>query len=146
MPVQFLAPTFDTFRHGVMLNAMTVKKSKLKIEKKKLTLDDFAAAIQKDYAAIRRDMATKEDIRQIREGMATGFRNVRDEMATRMAMRDLQADVKTITDVMVSKADLAEAVRTELDAPSQARAIDDLRTRVLHVEEKLGIKRNRRAA
>jgi hypothetical protein len=49
---------------------------------------------------------------------------------------------------MVSKADLAETIRRELDASPFARESDvkDLRERLLRVEEKLGIKPSRRAA
>ena len=75
-----------------------------------------------DLLAIRKDMATKRDV----DGN----------------FRDLRADVKTITEVMVSKADLANTLRAELDKSSYAKQeeVNDLRTRVHHLEEKLGIR------
>jgi hypothetical protein len=86
--------------------------AKPKQPKKKIkTLDEFAAAIHTDYLTISKQMATKEDIRQIRNDMGIGF-------------RDLHADVKMITEVIVSKADLTEAIREELDKSSFAKEKD----------------------
>lgn len=107
-----------------------------------MTLDDFAVAIQHDLARMAtkddlkhmatkddiRDMATKQDIRDIHKGMA-----------------DIRADVKMVTDVMVSKADL-EALREELLREIRAgKHIDELRERLAIVERKLGIAKNRAA-
>lgn len=71
---------------------------KPKAKKKKMTLDDFAVAIQRDLA----HMATKDDIRELRENMATKL----DIKQIHGRLRDLSDDVKTVTDAMVSKADL----------------------------------------
>ena len=53
-----------------------------------------------------------------------------------------------ITDSMVSKADLSEAIRHELDASPFAKASEmkDLNERMLLVEEAVGIKPKRRGA
>jgi hypothetical protein len=121
---------------------MTTKKTKPK--KKAMTLDDFALAIQTDYMALRKDvatgfdhiqkeMATKEDIRQIRAETGIGFRN-------------LGADMKMVTDAMVSKSDLANTLAEELAKSPYARQIADLQTRVNILESKLGTKPTRRAA
>lgn len=91
----------------------------------------------------------------MRKDMATGFRAVREEMATkqelgevRAMVKDLRADVKMVTEVMVSKADLAETVRRELDAAPFAKEseVKELRERIAVVERKLGIEKARRAA
>jgi len=121
---------------------MAAKQTKTK--KKAMTLDDFAVAIQKDHIALRKDvatgfaeireeMATKEDIRQVRAEVGIGFRN-------------LDADVKMITDAMVSKADLANTLAEELGKSPYARQIQDLQTRVNVLETKVGIKTTRRPA
>jgi len=119
---------------------MTAKQTKTK--KKPMTLDDFAVAIQKDHMALRKDMAAgfakvrdemKEEVRQVRAEVGIGFRN-------------LDADVKMITDAMVSKADLANTLAEELAKSPYARQIQDLQTRVNVLETKVGIKTTRRAA
>jgi len=126
----------------VFLTTMEAKHTKPKPKKKAMTLDDFAVAIQTDYMALRKDMATgfahvreetKEQARQLRAEMETGFRN-------------LDTDLKMITDVMVSKADLANTLAEELAKSPYAREIADLQTRVNILESKLGIKPIRRAA
>lgn len=125
-----------------MIKTMT----KTKIKKKAMTLEDFAAAVHQDYLAIRKDMVTKKDL----ERFATkeDLFNLGQKMVTREEFRELQSDVKMITDSMVSKADLSEAIRRELDASPFAKAskVKDLSERVLRVEEKLGIKTGHRAA
>jgi len=107
-----------------------------------MTLDDFAVAIQRDYTALRKEMASgftemheeiKENSRQLRAEMGIGFRN-------------LDADVKMLTDAMVSKADLANTLAEELAKSPYVRQIADLQTRVNALESKLGIKPTRRAA
>jgi hypothetical protein len=79
--------------------------NKSKTKKKPMTLDDFAVLIQKDLAR----MATKEDIKAIREEMASKaeFRLLRSEME--IGFKNLNDDVKMITDTMVSKAETSGA-------------------------------------
>ena len=113
---------------------MTGRNAKPK--KKAMTLEDFALAIQKDYLAIRKDMATKADLWPLERDIKTLDANVR-------GMRD---DVKMITDTMVSKADLANTLAEELAKSPYARQIRNLETRVHAVESKLGMKPSRRAA
>src|SRR5580704_18016695 len=121
---------------------MGVKKTKPK--KKAMTLEDFAIAIQKDYLSLRKDvaagfaqvrseMATRAELRQLRREMEIGFKNVND-------------DVKMITDTMVSKADLANTLAEELAKTPFARQIADHETRVNALEHKVGIPPTRRAA
>ena len=116
-------------------------------KKKSLTLEDFAAAIQKDYRAlnkkmdtqyraIRKDMATKADLWPMQRDIKTLEKNV----------HELQEDVKMITETMVSKADLAETLAHELAKSEYARQLGDIRERVNVLESKLGIKPIRRAA
>src|ERR1700680_803746 len=106
--------------------------AKLTTKKKLMTLEDFAMAIQKDYAAIRKDMATKGDLYALSQ-----------KMVTREEFRDLRSDVKMITDTMVTKADLANTLGEELAKSEYARHIDDLRARVGVLEQKLGVKPTR---
>jgi hypothetical protein len=127
---------------AVFLTRMSVKKTKPK--KKAMTLEDFAIAIQKDYLSLRKDvaagfaqvraeMATKAELRLLRREMEIGFKNVND-------------DVKMITDTMVSKADLANTLAEELAKSPYARQTKDLESRVNVLEGKLGIRPTRRAA
>jgi len=117
---------------------MTAKKTKPK--KKAMTLDDFALAIQKDLAR----MATKDDIRAIREDTKAEIQQLRNEMG--IGFRNIDADMKMMADVMVSKADLANTLAEELAKSPYARQIQDLQTRVQVLEGKLGVKPTRRAA
>ena len=95
-------------------------------------MEDFAAAIQKDLAR----MVTKDDLLPIQRDIRTLHAN----------LKDVRDDVKMITETMVSKADLAETLAEELAKSSYGRRVDDLRTRVNVIEEKLGIKPTHRAA
>jgi len=98
------------------------------------TLDDFAAAIHQDYLEIRKEMGAK-------------FWPIERDLKTLTSqVGELRADVKQITDVMVSKADLANTLGDELAKSIYGRQIDDLRSRVSILEAKLGIKTVRRAA
>jgi hypothetical protein len=124
----------------VFLTVMTTKKTKPK--KKAMTLDDFALAIQKDLAR----MATKDDIKAIRDDMATKaeLQQLRNEMG--IGFRNIDADMKMMAEVMVSKADLANTLAEELAKSPYARQIQDLQTRVHALESKLGVKPTRRAS
>ena len=104
-----------------------------------MTTDGYFRAIQEDLTALRRDMVS-------------GFRAVRDEMATtsevsevRGMVKDLRADLKIVTDVMATTADL-QALREELLREIRdGKHIDELRERLAVVERKLGIEKTRRA-
>src|SRR5579864_5736457 len=112
---------------------------KQKHKKKGTGAEGFFRAIQDDLVAIRKDMmagfrgvhedmATKEDVRQIRADMM--------KLATREELRDVREDVKRITDAMVSKADL-EALREELLREIRdGKHVDELRERLHLVEQK----------
>jgi len=125
---------------AVFLTVMSAKQTKTK--KKPMTLDDFAVLIQKDFAR----MATKSDIEAIRAEMATKeeIRVLRTEM--RIGLKNLNDDVKNVTDAMVSKADLANTLAEELAKSPYGRQIADLQTRVHILERKLGVKPTHRAA
>jgi hypothetical protein len=98
--------------------------------KKKLTLEDLAAAIQGDFLAISRDMATKQDIAELREEMATkhDLAALRDEMISRFATH---SELQAIEDRLLE----------EMAKIKYAKEIDELRTRVNRVEQQLGIGR-----
>jgi hypothetical protein len=117
-----------------MIKENTMAKPKTK--KKAMTIEDLAGAIQKDFLAIRRDMATKADIRAIREEMATGFSAVREEMATKEMLADVSDRIS------VAKDELQE----QIAGLRYAKEIDALAERLKLVEEKLGLKPTRRAA
>jgi|SRR5579884_3421085 len=129
-----------------MLNPMPKKPAKR--EKKPMTLDRFAVAIQTDLQATRRAVA--DGFRSIREDMAAEFRTVRDEMrrdfATKAEVRELREDVQRITDAMVTKADLDRLREELLLEIRQGEHVDELRARLTVVEAKLGIKPSRKAA
>jgi hypothetical protein len=117
-----------------------MKPKETKLRKKPMTLDDFAVLIQKDLVRI----ATKDDIKAIREDAKEDTRVLRNEM--RVGFKNLNDDVKMITDTMVSKADLANTLADELAKAPYARQIADLQTRVNVLESKLGVRPTRRAA
>ena len=81
-------------------------------------------------------------LKSIRDDMATGFRAVRDEMATHKDLLEVRDDVRRLNEIMVSKADLSETIRRELDASPfvTASEVKDLNERMLRVEEAVGIK------
>jgi hypothetical protein len=122
-----------------------------KLNKKPMTLEDFAMAIQTDLARV----AMKDDIRNIHDEMATiraematkeDLRKIREEMATTKELNEVRADVKMITDVMVSKADLERLREDLLHEMKYGNPIEELRERLEVVEKKLGITHGRRAA
>jgi hypothetical protein len=103
-----------------------------------MTLEDMARAIQGDLAL----MATKGDILALGATMDDGFKKVRNEIA------DVRDDVVRMNGIMVSKGDLAETLRRELDVSPYARESDikEVRDRLLRVEQKLGLKPGHHAA
>jgi hypothetical protein len=105
-------------------------------KKKPMTLEDFAAAVHKDYLEIRKDMATTNDLWPLQRDIKTLDKNV----------RELRSDITIITETMVSKADLASTLGEELEKSQYARHINDLQARVNVLEQKAGIKSTRRAA
>jgi hypothetical protein len=118
---------------------------KKQTRKQSLTLDDFAALIQKDLAR----MVTKKDITAVTSDITVikdDLVAIRNSMATREELKEVRDDVKQITDLMVSKMDLAETLRTELAESEYSREVSELRTRVERLEDKLGTKHARRAA
>ena len=88
-----------------------------------MTIDDLAQAIQGDFAALRKDMATKQDL-------ALAVADLRSEMTTRFAGRsELRSEINS------AKEELLE----EIGKIKYAKEIDELRARVQLVERKLGI-------
>lgn len=115
---------------------------KRKHKKKVAGTEVFFRAIQQDLIAIRadmaagfrgvhEDMATKEDIRQVRAEMM--------KLATREELREVREDVKRITDAMISKADLEDLREELLREIRDGKHIEELRERLLSVEQKLGM-------
>jgi len=134
-----------------MINPMA--PAKRKTQKKELSFEHYARAIQTDIAQLGKSMETgfksmREEIGSIRGEMAAGFNSVRDEMATHKNLLEVRDDVQQLNDIMVSKADLSETIRRELDESPFAKEseVKDLSERLLHVEEKLGIKPGHRPA
>jgi hypothetical protein len=130
---------------GVFLTRMSVKKTKPK--KKAMTLEDFAVAIQKDYLSLRKDMATgfaqvraematKEDLQALRDETRKEFALIREQMATKK-------DLSAVSDrISVAKDQLQE----QISGLKYAKEIDELRARVNTLEDKVGIHQSRRAA
>lgn len=98
--------------------------------KKKVTLEDVAAAIQGDLLAIRRDMVTKQDIAELRDEMATkrDLAVLREEMISRFATH---SELQAVEDRLLE----------EMGKIKYAKEIDELRARVKRVEQELGIGR-----
>jgi hypothetical protein len=63
-----------------------------------------------------------------------------------IGLRNLNDDLKMITDTMVSEADPAKTLAEELERSPHGRQIADLQTRVHMLERKVGIKPTHRAA
>jgi hypothetical protein len=102
-----------------------------KPKKKPLSFDHYARAIQADIAHLTETV--KAGFASIRGDMDSGFTNVRD-------------DVARMNGIMVSKAELEETIRRQLDVAPYATetGVKELGERVLRVETKLGIKSRRR--
>ncbi len=104
-----------------------------------MTIDEFAVAIQRDLQAIRSDMVTKADLDKnlwpIQRDIKTLDTNI----------RELREDLRTNTDVMVSKADLSNKIAEELANAEQGKQLQDVRRRVEVLERKLN-KTTHRAA
>jgi len=101
---------------------MIITMATPKAKKKERSLDHYARAI-------------RDDIATLGEKMDFGFAKVHKQM------RDIREDLKRFNEAMVSKADLEETIRRELDKSPYAKESDlnDLRTRVVRLEEKLGL-------
>ena len=84
-----------------------------------MTLDRLAIAIQKDFAAIRAEVAPKFDV-------------LEDQIHQCATHGDL--------------ADLRQELLEEIGKIKYAKEIDELRAPVVRVAEKLGLKESRRAA
>jgi len=113
---------------------------KAKPKKKPLSFEHYARAIQTDIADLGKEM--RDGFKSMHSDIATGFENVRKQT------HDIREDVKRLNEIMVSKADLSEAIRRELDISPYAKEADvkEIRERLFRVEEKLGLKPSRRAA
>ena len=108
-----------------------------KPKKKPPSFEHYARAIQTDIADLGKEV--REGFKSMRSGVDAGFENARKQM------HDIREDVTRLNEIMVSKADLTETIRRELDASPYAKEADvkDLRDHLLRVEEKLGLKPSR---
>lgn len=108
-------------------------------------MEGYFQAIQHDLAG----MATKNDIQQSRAEMERGFKHVEASFKNVYhQIGEVRDDVKRLNEIMVSKADLAETVRRELDAAPFAKQseVKELRERITVIEQKIGIERARHVA
>lgn len=111
---------------------MATKKAKTK--EMAMMLEGFAALIQKDLAR----MATKDDIRLIREEMAT------KKDLERFATKE---ELATAFDALADRIAIAkEDLQDQIAGLKYAKEIDELRSRVNVLERKVGIKPASRAA
>lgn len=118
-----------------------------------MTIDDLAASIQKEFVAIRKDMATKSELALLRgeiAGMRETMDGMRETMATKKDLADLREEISTR---FATRSELQSAVSAakneileEIGKIKYAKEIDELRVRVQRVEQKLGIGPGRRAA
>jgi pyridoxine 5'-phosphate synthase PdxJ len=117
---------------AVCLTIMTAKQTKPK--KKPMTLDAFALLIQKDLVR----MATKDDLKVIREEMAT--KKDLERFATK---EDLDTAFSTLSDrIAIAK----EGLQEQIAGLKYAKEIDELRARVNTLEHKVGIRPTHRGA
>ncbi len=112
-----------------------------------MTLEDFAAAVHKDYLAISKQMATKEDLKQF--ATKEDIRAIRAEMATKadiMKIREEMATKEGLADVSDRISVAKDELQEQISGLRYAKEIDALAARVKLVEEKVGIGPRRRAA
>lgn len=88
--------------------------------------------------------AIQNDIAQLGKNMEAGFKSIQEEMtthATHAALMDVRDDAQRLNAVMVTKGELAEVVRRELEMASYAKEskVKELDKRVCRVEKKLEI-------
>jgi len=115
-----------------------------------MTLDDFAVLIQKDLAR----MATKDDLKAIREEMAT--KKDLERFATKQDLVAIRGEITSIRENMATKEDLAavsdrisvakDELQEQISGLKYAKEIDELRARVNTLEHKVGIRPSRSAA
>jgi len=118
-----------------------MKTKKTKPKKKAMTLEDFATLLQTDLAR----MATKEDLKAIREEMAT--KKDLEQFATKKDLADVREEMaisfSTLGDRIVNAKD---ELQEQIAGLNYAKEIDELRARVQMLEQKVGIRPTRRAA
>jgi len=118
---------------------MAIEKSKTK--KKPMTLEDLATAIHRDLAR----MATKEDLARMatKEEVAA----IRAEMATKDDLSKLREDMLfKFGTLEVRIGNAKDELQEQISGLKYAKEIDELRARVVTLEEKVGVKPSRRAA
>ncbi len=107
-----------------------------------MTLEDLAAAIQLDFS----HMATKDDVALLRNDVGVLRDDVtvlRNQMATKEELGKLREELADgLGDVRTKISDVQE----QIAGLRYAKEIDELRARVVRVEEKLGMKQGGRAA
>src|SRR5580658_7441143 len=110
---------FDKCPPSRMINPMPPAKRKTKT--KELSFEHYARAIQTDIAQLGKSM--EAGFKSIQEEMATkdDIRKVRDQMATHKNLLEVREDIQRLNEIMVSKADLSETIRRELDASPFAK-------------------------
>ena len=106
-----------------------------------MTLDRLAGTIQRDLAR----MATKDDL----QGLAT--KQDLEGFATKADIGEIHAEIGGLRERMATKEDAAdlgdrifqakEAIQEQIAGLKYAKEIDELRARVVRVEQKLGLKR-----
>lgn len=119
----------------------TMSKTKPKRTEGDASFEKYARAIQGDIARLAKAvesgfaaMATKEDLASVRTELKHDILEVGEH-------------VDRVNSIMVSKAELAEAIRREFDAAPYAKSseLKELRQDLNRVFEKLGMKPTRRA-
>jgi len=118
-----------------------MKAKQAKPNKKPMTLDKFAALIQKDLARMAtkddlKGLATKEDLQVLRTETRKELAAIREQMATK-------EDLAALSDrISLAKDELQE----QISGLKYAKEIDELRARVNTLEHKVGIRPSNRAA
>lgn len=104
-------------------------------------MEDLAEAIQREFLAVRKDMAS--GFAGVRAEMATEFTAVRSEMATKTDLAELREEMTTRfatrSEVQSAVSSAKEELLEEIGKIKYAKEIDELRDRVRRVEQKLGM-------
>jgi hypothetical protein len=108
-----------------------------------MSIDDLAVAIHADYRALDKkmdDMVTNADLDKKLWPLQ------RDIKTLDTNLRELRNDLRISTDVMVSKADLANRISEEITKTEHGKQLKDVLRRVEALEKKFTSKSTRHAA
>ncbi|MBI5220942.1 MAG: hypothetical protein HY978_03885 [Candidatus Liptonbacteria bacterium] len=112
----------------------------MKKKPSKITLEKLAQMTQREFTGLRSEMAT--GFAEVRSEMATktDLQELRTEMATKTDLQELRTEMATKEDLHAFTKEITVIFREEVRKINYAPEIDDLRQRMKRVEERLGLK------